>query len=125
MTLRNTTVFDQSDCTLLPGDLIAHTGVYEICHFDEQRATVMLMRNGIFPYCRQCGERVRYKLIQAVPHISEDPDFREDLLAGDNPGYLVQVPTTTFPMQLGKAHGFRFQQDNLQTWPGGPDGGNL
>jgi hypothetical protein len=125
MTLRNTSVFDQSDCTLLPGEPIVHSGVYEICHLDEDRATVILMRNGIFPYCRQCGERVRYKLVQPVPHISEDPDFREDLQAADNPDYLMQVPTSTFPMQLGKAHGFRFQQDNLQTWPGGPDGGDL
>jgi hypothetical protein len=123
MSLRDTAVFDQSDCTLLPGELIEHSGIYEICHFDEDRATVILMRNTIFPYCRQCGERVRYKLIQAVPHISEDPDFREDL--PDNPDYLMQVPTTTFPMQLGKTHGFRFQQDALQTWPGGPEGGDL
>jgi hypothetical protein len=123
MSLRDTPVFDQSDCTLMPGDVIEHSGIYEICHLDEDRATVILMRHSIFPYCRQCGERVRYKLLQAVPHISEDPDFREDM--PDNPNYLMRVPNTTFPMQLGRAHGFRFQQDDLQTWPGGPEGGDL
>jgi hypothetical protein len=123
MTLRHTPVLDQSDCTLLPGDATEHSGVYEICHVDEERTTVILTRNTILPYCRQCGERVRYKLVHPVPHISEDPDFREE--PSDNPDYLMQVPTTAFPMQLGKAHGFRFQQDNLQTWPGGPDSGNL
>jgi hypothetical protein len=123
MSLQSSPVYDQSDCTLLPGDLIEHSGVYEICHFDENRATVILTRNAIFPYCRRCAERVRYKLIQPVPHISEDPDFREEV--SDNPDYLMQVPNKTFPMQLGKAHGFRFQQDVLQTWPGGPEGGDL
>jgi hypothetical protein len=123
MNSQSTPIFDQSDCTLVPGELIAQSGIYEICHHDEDRTTVILMRNGIFPYCRQCGERVRYKLLQTVPHISEDADFREDL--PDNPNYLMKIPTTTFPMQLGKAHGFRFQQDTIQTWRSGPEGGDL
>ena|SRR5947209_7292382 len=123
MNQRNTPVFDQSDCMLMPGEVIACSGIYEICHFDENRATAILMRNTIFPYCRQCGERVRYKLLQPVPHISEDPDFREE--APDNPNHLMQIPTTTFPMQLGKAHGFRFNQDTIQAGRSGPEGGDL
>jgi len=119
----NAPIYDQSDCTLEPGEPIVCSGIYEICHFDENRATAILMRNTIFPYCRQCGERVRYKLLQPIPHISEDPDFREE--APDNPNYLMQVPTTTFPMQLGKAHGFRFHQDTIQAWRSGPEGGDL
>ncbi len=117
---------------LNPGELIQHSGVYEICHEDETRATVILMRDTVFPYCRQCGDRVRYKLVQAAPHISEDQDFREDPdedpdpgPTGDNPGYLMQVPTSTLPVQLGRAHGFRFHQDNLQARRSGPDGGDL
>ncbi len=123
MNTQSVPIFDQSDCTLMPGELISHSGVYEICHFDEDRATAILMRDTIFPYCRQCGERVRYKLLQVVPHISEDPDFREEL--SDNPSYLMDIQNTTFPMQLGKAHGFRFQQDTIQAWRGGPEGGDL
>jgi hypothetical protein len=119
-----TSIFDQSDCHLLPGELIEHSGIYEICHYDESRATVMLMRNTIFPYCRQCAERVRYRLLQPVPHISEDPDFREDQHPSDNPLYKMQIPTT-FPTQLDKEHGFRFHQDHLQTWPAGSDRGDL
>jgi hypothetical protein len=125
---RSTQVFDQTDCVLNPGELVQHSGVYEICHEDETRATVILMRNTVFPYCRQCGDRVRYKLVQVAPHISEDQDFCEDpdsSPAGDNPGYLMQVPTPTLPVQLGRAHGFRFHQDNLQAWRSGPDGGDL
>ncbi len=125
-------LFDQTDCTINPGELIQHSGIYEICHEDESRATVILMRNTFFPFCRQCGERVRYKLLQAVPHISEDEDFREnpaeddrDDPAGDNPGYLMETPTSTLPTQLGRDHGFRFQQDNLQAWRTRSEGRDL
>jgi hypothetical protein len=118
-------IFDQSDCSLAPGELIEHSGIYEICHQDEPRANVLLMRNTIFPFCRRCGEMVRYKILELVPHISEDPDFQEDPRGTDNPSHKMMIPTSTFPMQLGRAHGFRFQQDCLQTWSNGPQGGDL
>jgi hypothetical protein len=121
----NLETFDQSDCTLAPGELIEHSGIYEICHQDEPRASVILMRNSIFPFCRRCGEMVRYKILEPVPHISEDPDFQEDPPETDNPSYTMQIPTSTFPMQLGRAHGFRFQQDSLQTWAGSPQSGDI
>jgi hypothetical protein len=126
--MMNKTIFDQTDCTLNPGETIHHSGVYEICHEDETRATVMLIRNTVFPYCKQCGENVRYKLLQRIPHISEDKDFSEpqgDIPGGDNPGYLMQTPISTVPIQLGQAHGFRFQQDNLQAWRTRPEGRDL
>jgi len=125
MAPRNTTIFDQTDCLLAPGELVEHSGIYEICHQDEPRASVILMRNTIFPYCRRCGERVRYKILEIVPHISEDPDFQEVPPEADNPSHKMMIPTPTFPMQLGRAHGFRFQQETLQAWPGGPSGGDL
>lgn len=121
----NLATYDQSDCTLAPGELIEQSGIYEICHQDEPRASVILMKNSIFPYCRRCGDLVRYKILELVPHISEDPDFQEDPPEIDNPSYKMEIPTSTFPMQLGRAHGFRFQQDYLQTWAGGPQGGDL
>jgi len=125
MAPRNTTIFDQTDCLLAPGELVEYSGIYEICHQDEPRASVILMRNTIFPYCRRCGERVRYKVLEIVPHISEDPDFQEVPREPDNPSHKMMIPTPTFPMQLGRAHGFRFQQETLQAWPGGPSGGDL
>lgn len=126
MVKRNIQIFDQSDCTLAPGEMIDYSGIYEICHHDEDRATVILMRNTIFPYCRKCGEKVRYRLLQVVPHISEDEDFREDPPPQrDNPAYTMRIPTSSFPLQLGRAHGFRFQQDTLQAGRGGPESGDL
>jgi hypothetical protein len=121
----NIEVFDQSDCTLAPGELIEHSGIYEICHQDEPRASVILMRNSIFPFCRRCGEMVRYKILELVPHISEDPDFQEVPPEVDNPSYKMEIQTSTFPMQLGRAHGFRFQQDCLQTWTSSSQGGDI
>jgi hypothetical protein len=117
--------YDQSDCTLAPGELIEQSGIYEICHQDEPRASVILMRNSIFPFCRRCGDMVRYKILEFVPHISEDPDFQEDPHETDNPSLKMEIPTSTFPMQLGRAHGFRFQQDSLQTWSDSIQGGDI
>ena len=118
--------FDQKDCTLNPGELIKHSGIYEICHEDESRAMVILMRDTYFPYCRQCGESVRYKLVHRVPHISEDEDFREpELPGGDNPGHSAKVQNMMVPLQLGRAHGFRFHQDNLQAGGSSPESGDL
>ena len=125
MAPRHTAIFDQTDCLLTPGELVQQSGIYEICHLDEPRSTVILMRNTIFPYCRRCGESVRYKVLELVPHISEDPDFQEDPPETDNPSRKMMIPTPTFPMQLGRAHGFRFQQETLQTWSDGPQGGDL
>jgi hypothetical protein len=126
-TKNETTVetYDQSDCTLAPGELIEQSWIYEICHQDEPRASVILMRNTIFPFCRRCEDRVRYKILELVPHISEDPDFQEEPPKTDNPSHKMEIPTSTFPMQLGRAHGFRFQQDSLQAWSSSPQGGDL
>jgi hypothetical protein len=119
------TTFDQTDCTRAPGEMVEYSGIYEICHHDEPRATVLLMRHTIFPFCRRCGELVRYKILEVVPHISEDPDFQEDMPKPDNPSQRMEVPIPTFPMQLTRAHGFRFQQENLQTGTDNPTGGDI
>jgi hypothetical protein len=119
---------DQSDCPFSVGELVEQSGIYEICHVDEPRVSVLLIRHTIFPYCRRCGDSVRYKLVQAAPHISEDPDFLEDFedfTETDNPPLKMTTPNNTFPLQLGIAHGFRFWQDVVSTWRSGPKGGDL
>jgi hypothetical protein len=122
---QNIAMYDQTDCTLVPGELVEQSGIYEICHHDEPRASVILMRNTVFPYCRRCADMVRYRILELVPHISEDPDFQEETPLIYNPTHKMEIPTSTFPMQLGRAHGFRFQQDCLQGWASGPQGGDL
>ena len=122
---KNNAVFDQTDCLLAPGEPVQHSGIYEVCHHDEERASVILMRNTIFPYCRQCRELVRYKVLELVPHISEDPDFQEEMPQPDNPSHEMRIPTSMAPTQLSRAHGFRFHQDTLQARPDSPHGGDL
>jgi hypothetical protein len=67
--------FDQSDCPFEAGTEVPHTGLYEVCHKDEARVAVVLMRGERFRECQRCGSEVRYRLVRAAPHISEDPDF--------------------------------------------------
>jgi hypothetical protein len=117
--------YDQSDCALIPGDIVEQSGIYEICHSDEPRTTLLLLRNSFFPYCRKCGDRVRFKLIQSAPHISEDPDFSEDGREIDNSLLNRGTPISLFPTQLGMAHGFRFLQEVAPAWGAGADGGDL
>ena len=121
----NLVQYDRSDCVLVPGEVVQCSGVYEICHSDEPRATVLMFRNTLFPYCRRCGHEVRYKLLQEAPHISEDPDFVEDLPEADNPSTDFALPNSRLPIQLGIAHGYRFGQEAVQAWGDGADGGNL
>jgi len=99
------------DCNFFPGTVVPHSGLYEICHSDEDRATVVFRKDEIFPACVQCGESVRYKLLQAAPHISEDPDFSHP--GPDNPTEEAQSPNKQFPRQLGAAYGFRYWQSPL------------
>ena len=117
--------FDQSDCQLSPGEMVEESGVYEICHSDEPRAMVLLLRNSFFPYCRQCGDSVRFKLVQAAPHISEDPDFMAEVAKTDNSLLNQPIPNSEFPRQLGLTHGFRFLQNLVQAWRSGSESGDL
>jgi hypothetical protein len=117
--------FDQTDCPYPAGATIEQSGLYEICHYDEPRTRVVLVLNGVFPFCRRCGDKVRYKLVQAVPHISEDPDFNEFLEEPYNPAIDSASPNHALPVQLGLAYGFRFCQEPIQTWRPGPESGDL
>ena len=116
--------YDQSDCLMSPGELVIQSGIYEICHQDEPRVKVLLVRNSIFPFCRRCGEQVRYKLLQAAPHISEDPDFLECASESDIRRSTNASPSVS-PVQLGFTHGFRYSQDNVQARRETPEGRNL
>lgn len=117
--------FDQSDCTLIPGEPVAQSGIYEICHSDEPRTSLLLLKNSFFPFCRKCGELVRFKLLQSAPHISEDPDFKEDNPPIDNSIMNQGTQISLFPTQLGIAHGFRFLQEVAPAWGTGTDNGDL
>lgn len=121
----NSAKYDQSDCPLNPGEMVDQSGIYEICHSDEPRTVLLLLRNSFFPYCRQCGSSVRFKLLHAAPHISEDPDFNEAVPEADNSWLNKATQTSLSPIQLGTAHGFRFVQEIAPAWGPGSDNGDL
>src|SRR5690349_7160333 len=106
-------IYDQSDCPLCPGELVTQSGIYEICHKDEPRVKVLLVRHSIFPFCKRCSHEVRYKLLQAAPHISVDPDFHESIAESDIPE-TSNASSSMSPVQLGVSHGFRYSQEHLQ-----------
>ena len=70
-----TTAFPQADCSYEPGTTVPLSGIYERCHHNEPRDFVLLLRDDVFKNCPNCGSAVRYKLLRAAPHISEDSDF--------------------------------------------------
>lgn len=107
--------FDNDDCPYEPGKFVPFSGLYEICHADEARASVVFTKEEVFPECRRCGSRVRYKLLHAAPHISEDPDFAASQEPEDNPETKALNPSKQFPRQLGAAHGFRYWQQPVPT----------
>ncbi|HEX4663847.1 MAG TPA: hypothetical protein VH196_05615 [Terriglobales bacterium] len=64
---------------LRAGDAVPESGVYEVIHREcssDVRQAVFLAGEA-FPGCRICGAKVRFQLKQAVPHISEDRDFKK------------------------------------------------
>ena len=61
-----------------PGEEVPQSGVYEVLHENcLSKELQMVFRAGQkFPVCQSCGSRVRFYLQRAVPHISQDQDFR-------------------------------------------------
>jgi hypothetical protein len=62
---------------LMPGDIVPASGVYGVVHgnCESQELEMIFIAGQAFPMCRLCGSRVRFQLMRAVPHISEDRDF--------------------------------------------------
>ena len=59
----------------LPGQAVSHSGIYAAVHkCSIGTREVVLMEGARFPECKIC-RNLRYKLIEIIPHISEDPDF--------------------------------------------------
>lgn len=63
--------------TLKPGERVPESGIYDINHRNchSQVVQALFVQGESLPSCRLCGNRVRFQLHQAVPHISEDRGF--------------------------------------------------
>lgn len=59
------------------GDPVRQTGIYEVTHDREHRAThdVVMLAGDIFPACETCDQRVRFRAVRTAPYIFQDEDF--------------------------------------------------
>jgi len=63
---------------LKAGDRVPESGIYDVIHRNcpSQVIQALFLRGEVLPECRFCAHRVKFQLNQAMPHISEDLDFR-------------------------------------------------
>lgn len=62
---------------LLSGAAVPVSGVWRPDHDDcGSVAELWLPRQGLFPHCPCCGQAAQFMLVEAIGHISEDPDFQ-------------------------------------------------
>lgn len=64
--------------TLKAGERVPESGIYDVIHRScpSQVVQALFLRGEVLPECRFCGHKVKFQLDQAMPHISEDFDFR-------------------------------------------------
>jgi hypothetical protein len=62
-----------------PGDTVRETGIYEVLHDRNHRATheAVMLAKDVFPACDTCYEKVRFRLLRTAPYIFDDLDFEE------------------------------------------------
>ena len=60
-----------------PFQLVEVSGLYQVIHCNDHASEgeAIFVRLGFFPTCPECGEKVLYRLVKPVRHISEDRDF--------------------------------------------------
>jgi hypothetical protein len=61
-----------------PGQKVPTSGIYRAVHYRHRESDreITFVAGQIFPRCSQCDELVEFQLVQGVPSIAEDPDFR-------------------------------------------------
>jgi hypothetical protein len=64
------------DEILNSGERASHSGLYRVYH--ESQATdreIFILKGTELPVCENCGKEIKFKLMEKIPHIGEDPDF--------------------------------------------------
>ena len=64
---------------LKPQQTAEESGLYEAVHDScpSRELQMIFLAGQKLPECRHCGARVRFRLERAIPHISEDGDFKK------------------------------------------------
>ena len=59
-----------------PGDSVPRSGIYQVVHYQHRMPhEAVVTERQMFPVCRVCGARVRYKLARGADPIDDDRDF--------------------------------------------------
>jgi len=67
---------ERSGRVYAPDEEVSESGMYHVIHENGERDSVVLLRATLFPACEDCGQRVRYKILQTAPYIFHDEDFK-------------------------------------------------
>jgi hypothetical protein len=60
-----------------PGEKPPIAGIYQVMHYRHRLYhDVTILEGPVFPACRSCGERVRFRLVRSAEPVESDRDFR-------------------------------------------------
>ena len=61
---------------LTSGEQAQYSGLYGVYHESQDSKQEIFIQKGTeLPVCQDCGEAIKFELLEKIPHIAEDPDF--------------------------------------------------
>ena len=65
-----------SNDVLASGESARHSGLYNVEHGSDVIEQEIFIRKGtLLPFCQDCGNPIKYRLVKRMEYIAEDPDF--------------------------------------------------
>ena len=62
---------------LTSGERVQYSGLYGVYHESQDSKQEIFIEKGTeLPVCQDCGKAIHFELLEKIPHIAEDPDFR-------------------------------------------------
>lgn len=59
-----------------PAEPAPESGIYQVLHYRHRLShEVTIHRGDVFPYCSECGNNVRFRLVRVAPELTEDRSF--------------------------------------------------
>jgi hypothetical protein len=66
----------QESEVLISGDRVRHSGLYWVEHgAEDAQRDIFIVKGAQLPRCPECGDVMKFTLVQKIPYIAEDPDF--------------------------------------------------
>ncbi len=60
----------------IAGETVPDSGIYQAIHRGHRGPhSLVALQGELFPVCRSCGSKVRFQLLESVPHATHDWDF--------------------------------------------------